>query len=85
MGVTGSGRRVGGTDKLNYLHQKSGSLEREKLRYRVESGARRHFIGDSNPLRVAPAHDLDLTCQYRAPHYRDLRISAFAEWSRAVA
>ena len=82
---------LAGTENLTYFCSKSGYSEQINQTIDAQSGALSSISGQSNSLCVATAHGLELTCQYlgrhlvRAQRYRDLRVSAFREWSRAVA
>ena len=52
-----------GADKLIYFFWKSGSLARVSPRKLAQSGSERSVFWYSRSICVAPAHDLELTCQ----------------------
>ena len=53
-----------GTDKLTNFCSKSGYSEQINQTIDAQSGALSSISGQSNSLCVAPAHGLELTCQY---------------------
>ena len=55
-----------GTDKLTYFSSKSGESQRIKPTNIVQSGAWQWILGHLSLVRVEPAHDRKLTCQYHS-------------------
>ena len=53
-----------GTDKLTHFPSKSGNSEPGVAYIALESGVEQPLNPQNRVVRVAPPHDLQLTCQY---------------------